>query len=56
MEKIIFTKKLAYSLRERGCKIIKTIPNYNHPELDCYVFKADEHFWKMFDSLVKTKK
>lgn len=38
-EKIIFTNWVAYELRKKGFKIIRTEINPNHPNLDCYVFK-----------------
>ena len=39
-EKIIFTNWVAYELRKKGFKIIRTEINPNHPNLDCYVFNV----------------
>lgn len=35
----IYTKDLAYRLRERGFQIVKTGINKNYPQFDTYIFK-----------------
>lgn len=39
MEKIVFTRKMAYELRKLGFKIIRTEPDVKRPEFDNYVFE-----------------
>lgn len=39
MEKIVFTRKMAYQLRKLGFKIIRTEPDVKRPEFDNYVFE-----------------
>ena len=39
MEKIVFTRKMAYELRKLGFKIIRTEPDMKRPEFDNYVFE-----------------
>lgn len=38
MEKLIFTRKMALYLRQRGFQIIRTEPNWCKPQFDVYVF------------------
>ena len=38
MEKIIYTRWLAYELRKQGFPIVRVEPNPHKPEFDCYVF------------------
>ena len=45
-EKIIFTKKMAYELRKRGFKILRTEPDINRPEFDNYVFEDSDELQK----------
>ena len=53
MEKIIYTRWLAVELRRRGCRILRTEINQNNPQFNCWVFKDDEHFQKMFEEIMK---
>lgn len=39
MEKIVYTRKMAYELRKLGFKIIRTEPDMKRPEFDNYVFE-----------------
>ena len=38
--KRIYTKSVAFELRKKGFKIIRTEPNENKPEFDVYVFQG----------------
>lgn len=38
--KRIYTKSVAFELRKRGFKIIRTEPNENKPEFDVYIFQS----------------
>lgn len=55
MEKTVFSRRIAYELRKRGCKILRVEPNQLHPQFDCYIFKADEKFLKLFDQILSNK-
>lgn len=41
---IIYTKELAYKLRECGFKIVRTGINKNHPQFDTYIFENSKDF------------
>ena len=43
-EKIIYTKKVAYKLRQQGFPIVRVEVNPNKPQFDCYVFENTEAF------------
>ena len=34
----IYTRRIAYLLRQKGFKIVKTEINKNHPQFDVYIF------------------
>lgn len=38
MEKIIYTRWVAYELRKQGFPIVRVEVNPNKPQFDCYVF------------------
>lgn len=40
----IYTRKLAYLLRQKGFEIIKTEINKNHPQFDVYLFTDTPSF------------
>lgn len=40
----IYTKEIAYKLREAGYKIVKTGINKNHPQYDTYIFENSPAF------------
>lgn len=42
--KIIYSKRVALELRNKGFKIIKTIPNKYKPQFDAYVFEDTQEF------------
>lgn len=37
--KIIYSKRVALELRNKGFKIIKTVPNKYKPQFDAYIFE-----------------
>lgn len=41
-EKIIYTKWLAYGLRNQGFKLLRTEINPNFPQFYCWVFEDNE--------------
>lgn len=55
-EKIIYSKWLAYELRVRGFKLLRTGINPNFPELKTYIFQDSPLFQQAFIELSKSKK
>lgn len=53
---IIYTKNLAYKLRERGFKIVSTGINRNHPQFDTYTFENSRDFQDTLHELTTKKK
>ena len=53
MYKKIFTKKLAYELRARGCKLLATEVNIYKPQYDVYIFEETEYFKKCLTELTQ---
>lgn len=51
MEKIVFTRKMAYELRKLGFKIIRTEPDMKRPEFDNYVFEDSVELQKAMAKL-----
>lgn len=51
MEYIIYSKWLAYELRKRGFKILRTGVNPNFPQFDTYIFQDCEEFQKALTDL-----
>lgn len=51
----IYTKKLAYELRERGFKIERTGINRNHPQFDTYIFRNSEKLQDAIHDIVANK-
>jgi hypothetical protein len=47
-EKIIYSKWVAYELRQRGFKILRVEANPHKPELDCYIFEATKEMITAF--------
>ena len=45
MEKIVYTKWVAYELRKQGFPIVRVEVNPNKPQFDCYVFAATDEFY-----------
>ena len=46
MAYIVYNKKMALSLREKGFRIINTAPNRNKPFFDVYFFEDNENLQK----------
>lgn len=44
MEKPIFTKRIAYELRCKGCNLLRVEPNWTKPQFDVYIFEEDDRF------------
>lgn len=53
---VIYTKRLAYQLREKGFKIVKTGINKNHPQYDTYTFKNSEELQNAIHEIVSQNK
>lgn len=53
---IVYTKKLAYQLRERGFKIVGTGINRNHPQYDTYTFKNSQKLQDAIHEIVSENK
>lgn len=54
--KIIYTKAIAFELRKRGHKIIRTLVNENFPQYDCYEFEVNEKFFHDLEAITQKKK
>ncbi len=50
---IVFSRNLAYQLRLAGFRIVKTEPNRNKPNWDCYFFKDTPAFREALTSLTQ---
>lgn len=50
---VIYTKKLAFLLREQGFKIIKTGVNKNYPQYNTYLFEDTPEFQAALHLLTK---
>ena len=46
MEKVIYTKWIAYELRKQGFPIVRVEINPNKPQFDCWVFAETAEFNK----------
>ena len=53
---IIYTKNLAYKLRERGFKIVNTGINKNHPQFNTYIFENSQEFQNTLHELTTKKR
>lgn len=40
--KIIYSRRVAFELRKKGFKILRTEPNRYKPELDTYIFESTQ--------------
>lgn len=56
MEKIIYTRRVAYELRRQGFEILRVEINPNKPEFDCYIFAESEEFNKALSAISRKKK
>ena len=52
-EKTIYTKRVAYELRKMGYPIVRVEVNPNKPEFDCWVFAADDKFYKALKEITR---
>ena len=48
----IYSRRMAYQLRLEGLRIIKTIPNPEHPERDFYLFADTPLFREKFNQIL----
>lgn len=48
MEKVIYTKWIAYELRKQGFPIVRVEVNPNKPQFDCWVFAETPEFKEAF--------
>ena len=53
---VVYTKELAFKLRERGFKIVKTGINHNHPQYDTYIFKNSTALQNAIHEIIDLKK
>lgn len=56
MTKTIYTTWVALALREKGFKILRTRPNPNHPQFDCWDFEVNAEFEKALSDITRTRK
>ena len=56
MEKIIYTKWLAYELRKQGFKFLRTEVNPNFPQYLCYVFEDNLDLQIAISALTRARK
>lgn len=52
-EKVIYTKKVAYKLRQQGFPIVRVEVNPNKPQFDCYVFEDTKAFRQALTTISK---
>lgn len=52
-EFIVYAKWIAYELRKRGFRIIKTTVNPTRPEYDCWIFEESPEMIAAFKEIVK---
>ena len=52
-EYVIYTKKLAFRLSEKGCKLIRTGINENFPQFDTYIFEDNQEFQTAMSEIMK---
>lgn len=50
--KIIYSKRIAIALRERGFQILETKVNRIKPQYDCYVFAATPELFAALEELM----
>lgn len=46
MEYVIYTKRIAYELRQQGFKLLRTGINPNFPQYNTFIFEDSEEFQK----------
>lgn len=52
-EFIVYARWIAYELRKRGFRIIKTTVNPIRPEYDCWIFEESPEMIAAFEEIVK---
>lgn len=50
-EYIIYTKRIAFKLRQKGFKFLRTGINPNHPQFLTYIFENSDEFQKELSKL-----
>ena len=50
--KIIYSKRVALELRNKGFKIIKTVPNKYKPQFDAYIFESTQELQEALDVIL----
>ena len=55
-EKTIYTKWLAYKLRQQGFKLLRTEINPNFPQFDCWVFEDNTDLQIAISYLTRQRK
>lgn len=50
--KIIYSKRIAIELRQRGFEILETQVNQYKPQFDCWVFEATPELFKALDEIM----
>lgn len=50
---IVYSRRIAYRLRQEGLRVVKTIPNPKYPERDLYFFADTPLFREKFNNLLK---
>ena len=55
-EKVIYSKRLAFELRERGFKLLRTGINKNFPQYDTYIFQNSIELNKTIELLTNKNK
>lgn len=50
--KNIYSKRVAYELRKRGFKILRTEPSKFKPEFDVYIFENSQEFKKALSEIL----
>lgn len=53
MEKMIFSRRVAYELRKAGCRIIRTEVNKIKPQFDVWVFEDNDYLENKLTEITK---
>lgn len=56
MDKIIYSKRIAYGLRKLGFRMLKTDINPYRPELTCYIFPQSDELEAAMGKILKESK
>lgn len=52
--KKIFSRRIAFELRKRGCRIVGTEPNIYKPEFDVYLFEDTPRLRELLTEVTAT--